>query len=111
MSKKCERMGRNYDANFAGETLSFYYADINDTNFIITKNNQLYVIDFQEAGFLPKSFMDFVLHATTEFAYQVAQELSPGTPTPQITQMTGVSNLYQWYHLCRRFMFESMLKP
>jgi hypothetical protein len=48
--------------DLSSDALTFYYSDIHDSNFLINKAGQIYVIDFQEAGFLPESFMSFVLH-------------------------------------------------
>lgn len=46
--------------------LEFYYADLYGGNFIFTNvanHTVLYIIDFDEAGFLPHSFMSFMLHS------------------------------------------------
>ncbi|ROV91212.1 hypothetical protein VMCG_09345 [Cytospora schulzeri] len=45
--------------------LEFYYSDLSCGNFIFTSaggHTVLYIIDFDEAGFLPSSFMTFVLN-------------------------------------------------
>lgn len=47
--------------------LRFYYSDLSGGNFIFTTaagHTVLYIIDFDEAGFLPSSFMTFVLHSS-----------------------------------------------
>lgn len=41
--------------------LCFYYSDFFDGNFIFTDSGDLYVIDFDQAGFLPQSFMMFAM--------------------------------------------------
>ncbi|ROV95915.1 hypothetical protein VSDG_05148 [Cytospora chrysosperma] len=46
--------------------LEFYYADLYGGNFIFTNvanHTVLYILDFDEAGFLPHSFMSFMLHS------------------------------------------------
>ncbi|KAI3397508.1 hypothetical protein diail_10720 [Diaporthe ilicicola] len=51
-----------------GKELEFYYSDLSAENFIFTDaagHTVLYIIDFDEAGFLPPSFMTFVLHTPT----------------------------------------------
>ena len=52
--------------DFSNEELCFCYSDIWEDNFLITKAGQIYVIDFQDAAFLPMSFMSFVLHKPTK---------------------------------------------
>lgn len=45
----------------------FYYSDLSGGNFIFSTEGEqtlLYIVDFDEAGFLPSSFMAFVLHST-----------------------------------------------
>ncbi|KUI70890.1 hypothetical protein VM1G_06411 [Cytospora mali] len=47
--------------------LEFYYSNLAGDNFIFTSaggHNVLYIVDFDEAGFLPPSFKAFVLHST-----------------------------------------------
>ncbi|KUI62423.1 hypothetical protein VP1G_09546 [Cytospora mali] len=47
--------------------LEFYYSDLAGDNFIFTSASDhtvLYIVDFDEAGFLPPSFKAFVLHST-----------------------------------------------
>lgn len=47
--------------------LRFYYSDLSGGNFMfetVAGHPVLYIIDFDEAGFLPPSFMTFVLHYT-----------------------------------------------
>lgn len=44
--------------------LEFYYSDLNGSNFIFSGADGhiiLYIIDFEEAGFLPHSFQSFAL--------------------------------------------------
>lgn len=51
-----------------GKELEFYYSDLSAENFIFTDvagHTVLYIIDFDEAGFLPPSFMTFVLRTPT----------------------------------------------
>lgn len=49
--------------NFSDEPLLCYYADIHHSNFPIDVRGQLWVIDFQQSGVLPASFMNFALRA------------------------------------------------
>jgi hypothetical protein len=51
--------------DFSSDEMMFYYPDIHESNFLIDKAGQLYVIDFQDEGFLPESFMSFVPHGAT----------------------------------------------
>lgn len=47
--------------------LQFYYSDLSGGNFMfetVADRPVLYIIDFDEAGFLPPSFMTYVLHTT-----------------------------------------------
>ena len=61
--KQVLRQGRSKDkVDFSGEEMCLCYSDIYMDNFIITKAGQIYVIDFGDVAFLPKSFMSFVLH-------------------------------------------------
>lgn len=41
--------------------LRFYYSDFFPGNFIFTATSDLYLIDFDQAGFLPPSFMSYAL--------------------------------------------------
>lgn len=48
-----------------GEELQFYYSDLSGGNFIydtVADRPVLYIVDFDEAGFLPPSFMTFAFH-------------------------------------------------
>jgi len=50
-----------------GKELEFYYSDLSAGNFMFTTaadHTVLYIIDFDEAGFLPPSFKTFVLQST-----------------------------------------------
>lgn len=38
-----------------------YYADLNEANFSVDKNGQLWLVDFAHAGVLPESFMCYTL--------------------------------------------------
>lgn len=47
--------------------IQFYYSDLSGGNFMFTTaadHTVLYIIDFDESGFLPSSFMTFVLHSS-----------------------------------------------
>lgn len=46
--------------------LSFYYSDFYDGNFIFTDSGDICVIDFDQAGFLPQTFM---MHAMNESSW------------------------------------------
>ena len=48
--------------DFSDDKLIFCFPDINDTNFLVTRTGEVCVIDFQDAGFMPESFMSFVLY-------------------------------------------------
>ncbi|KIY48815.1 hypothetical protein FISHEDRAFT_14308, partial [Fistulina hepatica ATCC 64428] len=57
INKIIDRTAWKDRVDFSRDRLIFYYSDINDRNFLITKDHELYVIDFQDTGFLPESFM------------------------------------------------------
>lgn len=44
-----------------GEEICFCFADLYEGNFIFTATSNLYIVDFQHAAFLPKSFMTYAL--------------------------------------------------
>ena len=48
--------------DFSSDRMMFYYSDIHGGNFILTEDNQLFVIDFEDAGYLPESFMSHALY-------------------------------------------------
>lgn len=45
--------------------LSFYYSDFYDGNFIFTDSGDICVIDFDQAGFLPRSFMMYAMNESS----------------------------------------------
>ncbi|PKX93973.1 uncharacterized protein P174DRAFT_460098 [Aspergillus novofumigatus IBT 16806] len=49
--------------DFSTEPLLCYYADMHPSNFPIDKHGQLWVIDFDQAGVLPSSFMNYAIAA------------------------------------------------
>jgi hypothetical protein len=49
--------------DFSTEPLLCYYADVHPSNFPIDKHGQLWVIDFDQAGVLPSSFMSYAIAA------------------------------------------------
>ena len=49
------------EVGFSNEELCICFSDITVNNFLITKTGPIYVIDFEEAVFLPTSFMCLVL--------------------------------------------------
>jgi hypothetical protein len=53
--------GSKDEVNFSNEEMCLCYSNITVDNFLITKADQIYVIDFGDTAFLP-SFMSFVLH-------------------------------------------------
>jgi serine/threonine protein kinase len=62
--------GSKDEVDFSNEELCLCYSDITVDNFLITKAGQIYVIDFGEAAFLPRSFMSFVLHGRRKYLSQ-----------------------------------------
>jgi Phosphotransferase enzyme family len=57
-----EKVGSEKSVDFSNDKLCLCYADIAPHNFLITDANQLYVIDFEHAAFLPASFMSYIFH-------------------------------------------------
>ncbi|GIK04655.1 hypothetical protein Aspvir_008738 [Aspergillus viridinutans] len=55
--------GRQDKVDFSTEPLLCYYADVHPSNFPIDKYGQLWVIDFEQAGVLPSSFMSYAIAA------------------------------------------------
>ncbi|KAF4248158.1 hypothetical protein CNMCM8980_006277 [Aspergillus fumigatiaffinis] len=55
--------GRQDKVDFSTEPLLCYYADVHPSNFPIDKHGQLWVIDFDQAGVLPSSFMSCAIAA------------------------------------------------
>ncbi|KAL5331280.1 hypothetical protein ACEPPN_000810 [Leptodophora sp. 'Broadleaf-Isolate-01'] len=51
----------NLNINFHNEDLCFCYSDLFEGNFIFTNKGDLYIVDFEHAGFLPASFMTYAL--------------------------------------------------
>lgn len=59
-----DRSDHTLEVDFTREKVVFVYSDINSTNFIVTPGGEdLYVVDFGHAGFLPESFMAFAIHS------------------------------------------------
>jgi serine/threonine protein kinase len=57
--------------------MRFCYHDIAPRNFMITNDDDLYLIDFGHAAFLPESFMSYTLHVPNgPFVGEVAKRLS-----------------------------------
>jgi hypothetical protein len=47
--------------DFSEEKLCFCFSDLYEGNFLFSANGDLYVLDFEQAGFLPISFMTYAL--------------------------------------------------
>ena len=47
--------------DFSKEKLCFCFGDLYEKNFLFSDNNDLYIIDFEQASFLPVSFMSYAL--------------------------------------------------
>jgi serine/threonine protein kinase len=62
--------------DFSNEELYFCYADIAPHNFLITNGNQLCVIDFGHAAFLPAAFMSFILHSPSGSSFAFVEQIS-----------------------------------
>jgi Choline/ethanolamine kinase len=72
-----EKVKSNKKVEFSHDTISFCYHDIEARNFLITNNNDMYVIDFEHAAFLPESFMSYTLHAPKgPFVREIASRLT-----------------------------------
>ncbi|ROV92461.1 hypothetical protein VSDG_06670 [Cytospora chrysosperma] len=73
--------------------LCFYYSDLYDGNFILTDTGDLCIIDFDQAGFLPLSFMSFAL---------AESRWEPGFWTKDIlslpeNNLNAMKNIFYWF--------------
>ncbi|KAL2278619.1 hypothetical protein FJTKL_14338 [Diaporthe vaccinii] len=73
--------------------LCFYYSDLFPGNFMFTAAGNLYVIDFDQAGFLPLSFMSFAL---------AESRWSPGLWIKDILRLPehnldAMKNIFYWF--------------
>lgn len=73
--------------------LCFYYSDLYDGNFILTDTGDLCIIDFDQAGFLPLSFMSFALaESRWEPGFWIKDILS----LPE-NNLNAMKNIFYWF--------------
>ena len=63
------------------EPLVFYYVDVHHKNFMITKDREIYTVDFGTSGFLPISFVMYAFkNAEHKLAGQIASAILKEMP-------------------------------
>lgn len=73
--------------------LCFYYTDLYPGNFIFTDTGNLCVIDFDEAGFLPASFMSYALRQSRwALGHWIQDKIN--LPTHNLDAM---ENIFYWF--------------
>lgn len=85
-----------YHVDFSNEELCMCYSDISEDNFLITNAGQIYVIDFQDAAFLPTSFMTFVLKAGIK---PLAQTISDKVSLPKSINLDAMFRATHLFHM------------
>jgi serine/threonine protein kinase len=74
--------------DFSSEELIFYYSDIHPGNFLIDEDDRICVFDFGDAGFLPLSFMSFVLHQN---ARSLTSSIAAELPVPKSQNLEAMN--------------------
>lgn len=77
--------------HFSNERLYFCYADIAPHNFLITTDNQLCIIDFEHAAFLPGSFISFVFHLPRGSSLHFVKEISNRVQFPELGNLEAMN--------------------
>ena len=96
MKKQVLKLGRVKDqVDFSKEELCLCYSDITGGNFLITKAGQTYVIDFEHAGFLPRSFMSLVLHGSAKPLGKCISEKLSIAISPNLYAMSRASYFFK----------------
>lgn len=66
-----------------------YYSDLHRDNFPVDSNGQLWVVDFQQAGVLPSSFMTFALHSSRQ--RRLPLPIRKTIPVPETSNLKLIS--------------------
>jgi serine/threonine protein kinase len=85
-----------HQVDFSNEELCLCYSDITEDNFLITKAGQVYVIDFQDAAFLPTTFMSFVLHTGMK---PLAKTISNKVSLPKSANLDAMIRATPIFHM------------
>lgn len=88
-----KRVKADKSVDFSYEQLCFCYADIAGHNFMITNGNQLYIIDFGQAAFLPASFMSFVLNTSRGSSTGFVREISNRVQFPEFGNLEAMNRI------------------
>lgn len=72
--------------------LHFVFADLYEGNFMFTDNGDVYVIDFEQAGFLPLSFMTYAMVQMRAVAGMLHDKLD--LPQENIPAMRHICSLF-----------------
>jgi hypothetical protein len=80
--------------------MCFCYTDIQEHNVIPTPNDELYIIDFEHAAFLPVSCMSYALwwspagYLAANVGERIEEEDGLAKQTPTLTSMAHVQHIY-----------------
>lgn len=75
--------------------LCFYYSDFYPGNFIFTDSGEVCVIDFDEAGFLPASFMAYAL---TQSRWAPGHWIQDKIDLP-VANLDAMRNISYWFSI------------
>ncbi|KAJ9213499.1 hypothetical protein DTO166G4_4942 [Paecilomyces variotii] len=87
--RKVQREPDNDKVDFSNEPLMCYYSDLHRDNFPVDSNGQLWVVDFQQAGVLPSSFMTFALHSSRQ--RRLPLPIRKTIPVPETSNLKLIS--------------------
>jgi Choline/ethanolamine kinase len=79
--------------DFSNEELCFCYADIAPHNFLITSGNQMCIIDFEHAAFLPAGFMSFILHSPNGSSFAFVEQISSRVHFPRSGNLNAMNSV------------------
>jgi len=86
-------VGRKERVDFSSENLRFRHLDIKPRNLLFTKQGELWIIDWEFAGFYPESFDQFFLYdRKSKWAMNLHNRLFDGT-TKNLDAMIQASRI------------------
>lgn len=85
------------------KSLCFYYSDFYANNFIFTDAGEVCIIDFDQAGFLPPSFMSFAL---AESRWPPGHWVRDILRLPE-HNLPAMKNVYYWFSIGVAWLGES----
>lgn len=86
--------------------MCFYFSDFYPSNFIFTDAGDICVIDFEQAGFLPLSFMSFAL---SESRWGPGQWIRDILRLPE-HNLDAMKNIFYWFAIGVPWLGESPRK-